>query len=467
MRLIDKLLNRQVETESKDTSICVFDSALRPAVSYDAKDSRAEKVTYRGIGQTKYASGQPPAVYDSAISAVQTFPTIYGCVTAISEAMASLNVKVYEIVGGQRVEVLDHPFYQIFAKPNPYQGSFEFLEELQQNLDIMGNNFIGIEKVAGGIELYNLSPKYVAIIPDPKVRVKEYRYYINGNVIKYKPEEIIHIKYASIDDPYYGTPPLNAAADVLKFESARIKYANQFFVNGAIPTGVLETEGNIGDSLLKKLRSEWSNVHRGVLNSHKVAILQGGLKYKSIASPLKDLDFSGLKKLAKEDILTIYKVPESILGNQDGTGNSEGKSAITAFWRGCIVTRLKRIESALNRGLSIDVFGQGSFAFEFNLKDVVALQEDKVEQATFLKDMMASSIMTANEARAVLGYPRIEDEYADKLLISNSFFGNALLPADAAVANASAGGAGSTDEKPAVKPAVKPNPSKPKPVPKK
>ena len=80
--------------------------------------------------------------------------------------------------------------------------------------------------------------------------------------------------------------------------------------------------------------------------------------------------------------------------------------------------------------------------------------------------MIGGSVLTANECRAVLGYPRIEDEYADKLLISNSFFGNALLPADAASASASAGAAGSTQEKPAAKPIAPANPGKPKPLPK-
>lgn len=463
MSFFNKILGRQPELEKQSEKICLFEARERTAVDYSMKDSRAEKVTYRGIGQTKYASGMPPVIYDSAVSALNTYPVVYGCITAITEAIASLSVKVFEHDGGQRTEVLDHPFYQLFHAPNPFQGSYEFLEELQQNLDVMGNAFIGVEKIAGGVELYNLNPKYVAIIPDPKVRVKEYRYYINGNVIKYKPEEMIHIKYTNIDDPYYGIPPLNAAADVLKFEQARLAYANQFFVNGAIPTGVLETDSNLGDTLLKKLRSEWSNLHRGVANAHKVAILQGGLTYRSIASPLKDLDFTNLKNLTKEDILTIYKVPASVLGDQSATGASEGKAAITAFWRGSVVPRLKRIESAINRGLAVEMFGQGTFSFEFNLKDVEALQEDKVAQATYVQELMASSVITANEARAIFGYPRIEDEYADQLLVSNSFFGNQLMPADAAVAMASTGGSGTTQEKPAAKPAAKkPSSVKPK-----
>lgn len=462
--VLDRLLRRSEKTTPEVT--CLFDSGTSRIddLEIDVKENRADKVNYRAIGQTKYGSGQPPQIYDSALSAVKRFPIVYGCVTAISDAISALDVKVYEVDGGEKTEVTgDHPFYTIFSQPNPHQGSFEFLEELSQQLDIFGNVFITKENVAGSIELYLLNPKYVAIIPDPKKKVKEYRYYINGQVVKYKAEEIIHIRYTDLDDPYFGMPPLNVASNILGFEDARLAFANQFFVNGAIPAGVLETDQNLGDSLLKKLRGEWSGLHQGVGNSHKVAILQGGLKYRPIASPLKDLNFDGLKRLTKEDILTIYKVPESVLGSQEGTGSKEGKDALTTFWRGCIVPRLKRLESALNRGLLSDVFGEGTTTFEFNLKEVVALQEDKKEQADYLEKMVGCSVMTPNEARAVLGLPRIEgDEYADSLLVSNSFFGNSLMPLDAALAGA--GGAGTNEEKPSSKPATSAQPAKkPKP----
>lgn len=451
------LLDLLIKRPDPAISSCVYSSG-----EFRIKEDRSEAVTYAGIGSTTYASGIPPTTSDNPITAVRSYPIVYGCVTAISEAIAGLGIKVYQLQNGQKVEVQDHPFYSMFANPNPAQGSFEFLEQVQQSLDVTGNAFISKESIAGGFEFYLLPTKYMAIIPDPKVKVREYHYYINGNIVIYKPEEIIHLKYSDIDDPYYGMPPLGTATSVLTFEKSRLKFANQFFENGAIPVGVLETDQNLGEILLKKLRGEWTAIHQGISNSHKVAILQNGLKYRPITSPIKDLDFPSLKKLSKDDILTIFKIPESILGSQDGTGSSEGKGAITAFWRQCIIPRLKRIESGLNRGLYSDVFSQGGFIFEFNLKDVVALQDDKKDLADYLSTLVGASIMTPNDARSAIGLPAAKDEYADQLLVTNSFFGNAAIPASAAATL----GAGSTDSKPAAKPGGGSVPlgGKPKPV---
>jgi len=431
--------------------ICLSSSGEQEITDYSVKEDRSSRITYAGIGKVKYGSGVPPAVYDTAVAAIKKFPIVYGCITARSDAIAPLGIKIFDVKGGGEGEVKDHPFYQTFANPNPYQGSFEFLEQVSQSLDVTGNAFIALEGSNKMLEMYLLPTKYVAIIPDAKKKVKEYLYYINGQSIKYKPEEIIHIKYSDVDDSYYGAPPLSSASDVLTFEDYRIQFANQFFKNGAVPVGLLETDAVLGDTLLRKLRGEWSAIHGGITNAHKVAILQGGLKYRSLTSPLKDLELGNLKRLSKEDIQMIFKVPDSILGSLEGTAGKEGKDSLTMFWRSSLIPHLTRIESAMNRGLKKSLFKDGKQLFRFNLKTVAALSDDKESTASYLSTLLSGSVMTPNEARAVVGLPPSTDPNADKLFISNSMYGNQLIPADqAGQVNAN------NAEKPTAKPGAAP-----------
>lgn len=455
MAILDYFVRKQ-ETPSVD--VCMFSSSEKGLVDYSRKFDRSEKLTYEGIGKVKYGTGVPPAVYDTAVASVKQYPIVYGCISAISEAIAGLTVKVYEVKGGQEAEVTDHPFYQVFANPNPFQGSFEFMEQVQQSLDVTGNAFISIEKVAGTFELYLLPTKYMAIIPDPKKKIKEYHYYINGQSIKYKPEEVIHIKYNDIDDSYYGAPPLSAASDILTFESYRIQFTNAFFKNSAIPAGILEGEQVLGDTMLKKLRGEWEKIHQGINNAHKVAVLQGGLKYKPLSSPIKDLDLGTLKRLSKEDIQTIFKIPDSVLGSMEGVGSNEGKEALAAFWRGSLIPRIARLESAINRGLKSLMFGEGKQVFRFNLTEVEALSDDKESTARFVSQLVTTSLLTINEGRALLGFPASKDPNGDTLMVSNANYGNQLIPADQAGQGANPSGANTP------KPTVKPKPADKKPA---
>lgn len=453
MSFLDRFI-RKTEPEISHM-ICLSSSGEQETTDYSVKEDRSSKVTYEGIGKVKYGSGVPPAVYDTAVSAIKKFPIVYGCITARSDAAAGLGIKIFDIKGGQEGEVKDHSFYQTFSSPNPYQGSFEFLEQVSQSLDVTGNAFIALEGSNKMLEMYLLPTKYVAIIPDPKKKVKEYIYYINGQTVKYKPEEIIHIKYSDVDDSYYGAPPLASANDVLTFENYRIQFANQFFRNGAVPVGLLETEAVLGDTLLRKLRGEWSAIHGGISNSHKVAILQGGLKYKSLTSPLKDLELGNLKRLSKEDIQMIFKVPDSILGSLEGTAGKEGMDSLTMFWRSSMIPHLQRIESAMNRGLKKTLFKDGKQIFRFNLTNVVALSDSKEYTAKYLSTLLASSVLTPNEARSIIGMPPSSDTNANLLYISNAQFGNQLIPADQA-GNANA----NNTEKPTVKPVISKPPAK-------
>lgn len=459
MSILDKLWRKQEEAPAQPDAILMYSSDSSKEFSYETKDSRADKVTYSALGQTLYGAGIPPQIYSSALNAVKTYPLVYGCMTARSDSVAPLGVKVFKTKGGRREEDTKHTFYDIFKNPNPYQGSFEFLERACQFLDVTGNLFIAKEKVAGTYELYILPSQYVAIIPDPKKKVKGYRFYVNGQSIDFKPEEIIHIKYNDVNDEYYGFPPLATASDVVAFEANRVKFLNNFFLNGAVPSGVLETDATLGPEFLKKLRSEWTNRHGGVANAHTLAILMGGLKYKVIASPLKDLDFAGLRKLSKEDILTIFRISDSILGSQEGTGASEGTAALTQFYRNSVIPQLRRLESGINRGLKKEVFGDGKFEFAFDLTDIPALQDSKKETASYIQVLIASSVMTPNEGRSILGLPKLTDGFSDKTYISNSQFGNQLVPSDAISNGASTTGVGANGtngEKPTTKPPKKP-----------
>jgi hypothetical protein len=100
--------------------------------------------------------------------------------------------------------------------------------------------------------------------------------------------------------------------------------------------------------------------------------------------------------------------------------------------------------------------------FRFNLKTVAALSDDKESTASYLSTLLSGSVMTPNEARAVVGLPPSSDPNADKLFISNSMYGNQLIPADQA-GQVNANNAEKPTTKPgassapaAVKPPVKP-----------
>jgi phage portal protein BeeE len=57
----------------------------------------------------------------------------------------------------------------------------------------------------------------------------------------------------------------------------------------------------------------WNNKNRGVNNSHKTAVLTGGLKYQGIAISQKEMEMVEQRRFTRDEILAIFKVPKSML----------------------------------------------------------------------------------------------------------------------------------------------------------
>jgi HK97 family phage portal protein len=91
------------------------------------------------------------------------------------------------------------------------------------------------------------------------------------------------------------------------------EFSARFFGNGARPGGILEHPGVLKDP--EKLRKQWEEVYRGVENSHKVAVLEEGMKYHEIGIPPEDAQFLQTRKFQISEICRIYRVPPHLIGD--------------------------------------------------------------------------------------------------------------------------------------------------------
>ena len=93
-------------------------------------------------------------------------------------------------------------------RPNPYYNADVFKRNIIMDLLLEGDAFIYWD----GAHLYHLPALKVEIIADPKTFIKEYVY---GN-IKYKPNEVIHIRDNSGSSIYTGTSRLDSARESME-----------------------------------------------------------------------------------------------------------------------------------------------------------------------------------------------------------------------------------------------------------
>lgn len=357
----------------------------------------------KGIDDDRYSDLQDPQVAErysteelgDFLSLYDTHPWVYVCANAIATAAASIK---FEVKSGPNT-VKPEDVGQFMLKPNPHMTWFDLIEVTFLHLELSGNAYWEIIRGPEGdgkVEvIFPMRPDRMKIVPDAKNKVDHYEYQIDGKVVnKYKPEEILHLKYNSSKDEFYGTPPISSGKNDVTLDFYATAWNKKFFKDGAEPGGVLETDQVLPDTTWNRIRALWNKRHRGTEKSHEIAVLEGGLKYRQITSKHAEMQFVELKKLSRDVILSIMRVPPVILGLVDGVTYANSKDQKKVFWQHNIIPKLTRIQDAINAYLMPE-----KLQIHFLTKMIDSIVEDDEVKSKIAQSNISHGIMTINEVR--------------------------------------------------------------------
>ncbi|AVX21572.1 phage portal protein, HK97 family [Carboxydocella sporoproducens DSM 16521] len=150
------------------------------------------------------------------------------------------------------------------------------------------------------------------IIRDEKTKQLVYRHTEGMKTTEYKPEQIFHIPGLGFDG-VKGLSPIAMAREAIGLALATEEFGARFFGNGARPGGILEHPGVVKDP--EKLRKSWEEVYKGLQNSHKIAVLEEGMKYHEIGIPPEDAQFLEIRQFQLNEICRIFRVPPHLVGD--------------------------------------------------------------------------------------------------------------------------------------------------------
>lgn len=317
----------------------------------------------------------------------------YRCASLIAGCVASV---VFTIKKNNK-EIQEQDRSGFLKKPNFFMTWFDLFEKTFLHLELAGNAYLEVQRDPRNgeiVALYMLRPDRVRIVPDSVKKIKRYEYWLPGNdIIKYEPQEILHLKYADALSDFFGVPPSAAANNDVILDLWATTWNKEFFVRGAEPGAVLETAASLTEMAWNRLMRIWNKRHRG--KPHEVAILEEGLTYKPISSKHSDMQYLQGKEQNRDVVASAYGVPLSMLGVQaksTGSVNDEKK----VFWQHNITTKVNRLERFLNTFLA-----QDGITFDFNTKTLVTIIEDEKIKSDIAQSNVAYGIWTVNEARKI------------------------------------------------------------------
>ena len=289
------------------------------------------------------------------------------------------------------------------------------IETLAAHILLHGNGYVQICKDASGrpVELYALRPDRVKVIAGDSGWPRAYEYAVVGDSLTIPVEDedgwpnIIHIKAMHPTDDYLGASALAAAQQAVAIHNAACEWNRSLLENAARPSGALVYETGDGAGLthdqFERLKGELEAAFSGSANAGRPMLLDGGLKWQSMAMSPADMDFATLKSAAAREIALAFGVPPMLLGLPGDNTYSNYREANRALWRLTLLPLTQKLFAALGEGLS-PWFPDCSL--KVDLDQITALSEDRER---LWKQVSDAEFLSRAEKRQMLGFPAEED----------------------------------------------------------
>ena len=283
---------------------------------------------------------------------------VYSCVRILAEAVAGLPLHLYQYTdGGGKEKALGHPLYFLLHdEPNPEMTSFVFRETLMTHLLLWGNAYAQIIRNGKGevVGLYPLMPNRMTVDRNEKGQLyysyqtsKDEAPTMKVSTVILKPSDVLHVPGLGFDG-LVGYSPIAMAKNAIGLAIATEEYGAKFFANGATPGGLLEYPGTVKDP--DRVRESWNKGFNGG-NSHKVAILEEGMKYTPISISPNEAQFLETRKFQINEIARIFRVPPHMVGDLEKSSFSNIEQQSLEFVKYTLEPWLVRWEQSLIRSL--------------------------------------------------------------------------------------------------------------------
>jgi HK97 family phage portal protein len=267
------------------------------------------------FGQSKSASGVRVTMRRAL-----GYPAVWRGVRIVSGDVAKLSLLPYRKDGKNREVDTKHPVYWMLAhQPNPYCTPFVLKQTLQMHALLRGNGYAYIDREGG-------KPTRLLILDPLKVepiRAKGEMWYVYApdgvwddlDGLRLIPAaDILHIRGLGYDG-LKGYDVVSLLSDSFGAAIAARDHSARYFANSARPGGLIKHPGKLSDPARKNIRESWERIHKGLDNSHKVAILEEGAEFVGFVSNARDAQLLETRQFDAIEVANILGVPSHKLGD--------------------------------------------------------------------------------------------------------------------------------------------------------
>ena len=182
-------------------------------------------------------------------------------------------------------------WYLLMKRPNELMTPFTLKQVVVHHVVSHGNAYIYVDhdEAANPTGLLILDPEQTCPVKENGRTL--YVTHVSGQPIKLLPEFVCHIKGLGYDG-FVGYSVVDILREQLGYGLALNRYGSKFFANNAAPKIAITLPPTLKDpEKVKRFRDDWMNIHSGLDNSHKVALLEAGTDIKTFGGDNQSSQF--------------------------------------------------------------------------------------------------------------------------------------------------------------------------------
>ncbi len=252
---------------------------------------------------------------------------------------------IYRREGDGKERATAHPAYRLLRR----QVNSEMTANVWKRLIIthalvFGKSFTWIVRDNGGrpVELLPIYPENVRPHRDPAT--KRLYYSVKVRTLSKEPPmlvlpENLFILLGVTLDGLDALSLIEYARNSIGRGLAAEKHSNRFFRNNATPGGLLVHPHRLDEIAINNLRETFANMHSGLENAYRFAILEEGMEYKQMGISPEDSQLIESLQFGVKDAARLLGIPPHRLGDETRTSfasleqeNRSYQETTLGFW---------------------------------------------------------------------------------------------------------------------------------------
>jgi len=326
------------------------------------------------------------------------YSAIFNAVSLISGTVAALPLHLIRRRGKSTIHADNLPLYHVLhSKANPYMTAMALRESMMSHILLWGNAYCEIVRDNKGdiLELWPITPNRVKVEMNNGQIIYRIKMDRDGDV--YLPRtRVLHVPGLGFDG-FMGYSVVSMARKSIGLGMAMETFGALYFGNGTHPGVVVSHPGKLTEEASKRLSGSLTEGYAGLGKSHRLLLLEEGMKIEKIGIPPEDSQFLESRQFQIPEVARWFNLPPHKLKDLTKSSFSNIESEQISFVTDAILPWLIRLE----QNYAMQLLTDGELKQRLYFKHIVEglLRGSSTDRAEFYRKLWHLGAMSINEIR--------------------------------------------------------------------